>query len=183
VEDLDALEADIVIVANGMGAAALLDLPLKGVRGQITEVLGNGVSRDLKVNLHYGGYFSAARAGGAHTIGATFQRWLDHTDILDEDDVYNVEKFAGFLPALAEGLEVIGRRASIRTTAPDHFSVIGRVRDNIYVSTAHGSHGVVTSIGGAQLLADMIMKRDVGLSGESVAALCPLRFGDAKKRG
>lgn len=183
VGDLDGLEADVVIVANGMGAAVLLDLPLKGVRGQITEVRGSAASRDLKVNLHYGGYFSAARAGGVHTIGATFQRWLDHTDILDEDDVYNVEKLSGFFPELAGGLEVVGHRGSLRTTAPDHFPVIGHVRDHIYVSSAHGSHGVISSIGGAQLLVDMIMKQDVGLSEETVEALCPRRFKDAKELG
>jgi len=179
VEDLGALDADVVVVANAMGGVELLDLPLKGVRGQITEVRGNEVSKDLKVNLHYGGYLSAAR-DGVHTIGATFQRWLDHTDIVDEDDVYNIEKLSGFLPDLAEGMGVVGHRASIRTTAVDHFPVIGHVRDHIYVSTAHGSHGVVTSIGGAQMLVDMIMGRGVGYSDETVTALCPKRFKDAK---
>ena len=182
VEGLNVPDADVVIVANAMGAAALLDLPLKAVRGQITAVRGNGLSSDLNVNLHYGGYFSAAR-DGSHMIGATFQPWLHHRDVLDEDDVYNIERLANFLPQLSEGLEVTGHRASFRTKARDHCPVIGHMRDNIYVSTAHGSHGVISSIGGAKLLVDMILKRPVGLLDETVRALCPMRFKSGSNLG
>lgn len=179
IESLDAIDADAIIVANGMGAVPLLHLPLKAVRGQITEVQGHDVSRDLRVNLHYGGYLSASK-DGQHTIGATFQRWLDHTDVLDEDDAYNIEKLCQVLPDLGRDLIVKDRRASMRTTSPDHFPVIGHVRDNVYVSTAHGSHGIITSIGGGQLLADMIMGRGVRFSDETMKALCPKRFKNAK---
>ena len=180
IQDASELDTDIVILANGMGVAEFWDLPLQGVRGQITEVRANQLSNDLQVNLHYGGYFSFSR-NGVHTIGATFQRWLDHTAIMDEDDVYNIERLAGFLPHLADGLEVTGHRASIRTTVPDHFPVIGRLEGNVYVSAAHGSHGIVTSIGGGKLLAEMIMGEDLSMSQEIVHTLCPLRFKAGKK--
>ena len=124
-----------MVVANGMGAAGFLDLPLKGVRGQVSYVRETALSRKLTTNLSYGRYFSMAR-GGVHTVGATFQRWLDHSDILAEDDAYNLEKLRDCLPALAEGLEIVGHRAAVRTTAPDYFPVIGRAREGCLLYTS-----------------------------------------------
>jgi tRNA 5-methylaminomethyl-2-thiouridine biosynthesis bifunctional protein len=166
------LEADAVIIAAGISAK---NLPLKAVRGQITEVKATAVSEKLKCNLCYGGYFSPAKRG-VHTVGATFQRWLDHSEIIAEDDDDNIMKLVRVMPHLAEGLEVTGHRAAVRATTPDHMPIIGHLRDNIYVSTGHGSHGIVSSVAAGHILANMILKRPLPFPAATLQKINPARF-------
>jgi tRNA 5-methylaminomethyl-2-thiouridine biosynthesis bifunctional protein len=172
IKNLNDVQADAVIVAAGMSTK---NLSVKAVRGQITEVKATKFSEQLKCNLCYGGYFSPAQRG-VHTIGATFQRWLDHSDIIIEDDDDNIRKLVRVAPVLAEGLEVTGHRAAVRTTSPDHMPMIGHLRDNVYVSTGHGSHGIISSIGAAHILASMILQRPLPFPAGVIQKVDPGRF-------
>jgi glycine/D-amino acid oxidase-like deaminating enzyme len=80
-------------------------------------------------------------------------------------------------PELAEGLEITGQRAAVRTTTPDHFPVIGHLRDNIYVSAGHGSHGIVSSIAAAHILTNMILERPLPFPAQAIQKVNPARFG------
>lgn len=174
------IEADVIILACGQGLLHFEDtkyLPLGHVRGQITKAKSTNYSSQLKCNLHYGGYCTPA-VDGEHLIGATFQRWLDHSEIIEQDDTDNIEKLSGVSKAITNGLEISGHRASVRTTSKEHFPIIGALgqHKNVYISTAHGSHGIVSSLAGAKLITDMILKRQPSLSAQTIAALRPDRF-------
>lgn len=175
VENLGIVNADAVILANGIGAAVFIDLPIHTVRGQITEISMNGISQSLRCNLHYGGYLSAAKDGG-HVVGSTFQRWIDHTDVLEEDNLYNLRHMMEAVPSLTGDYQVGGSRAAMRCAAKDRFPVTGHVRDNIYVSTAHGSHGIVSSIASAHFLADQLRGGVQSQSCAPCGGLSPSRF-------
>lgn len=182
IETLGDIDADIVILACGYGALGFkeaAELPLQRVRGQITIVKATDTSRKVKTNLCYGGYFSPA-LNGSHALGATFQRWLTHEEEMEEDNESNLEGLQEIAPQLAEGLEVTGQRAALRTTTKDHFPVVGRMpgHDNLYISAGHGSHGIISSIAGAHLLADMILGRPLSQSIATTACLNPARFCD-----
>ncbi|MAF98108.1 MAG: hypothetical protein CMH26_05675 [Micavibrio sp.] len=182
VEDLESLqrEFDYVVLACAYGVKAFApDLPLSQVRGQVSIVQQSHVSEKLKCALCYGGYMSPANDEGQHLVGSTFQRWLSHSDIIEQDDLDNLEKLGHFVPAIGRDLEVVGHRASVRTTVQDHFPIVGRldhVVKNIYISTGHGSHGIISSLMAAELLSDMIYKRPLSLGRQSVKALSPYRF-------
>ncbi len=155
VRSLSEIKADAIIVANGMGAKNFNEtqhLDLRAVRGQITfiEALPN-----IKCNLCYGGYATPG-VNGTSAIGSTFQRWLDHSQIIDKDDGDNIAKLGAAIPALAGDYKVTGHRAAVRTTTPDHMPVYGRVSGTIYASTGHGSHGILTSLWAAHRIADDI---------------------------
>ncbi|MCB1580784.1 MAG: FAD-dependent 5-carboxymethylaminomethyl-2-thiouridine(34) oxidoreductase MnmC [Rhodospirillales bacterium] len=178
VDDPDSLDSDAVVLASGPGVFKFLpDLPLGKVRGQITQVRATPQSEKLKCHLCYGGYMMPAREG-VHVLGSTFQRWLDHSQVLEQDDAENLDKLAQNIPGLESGLEVVDHRAAVRVTSRDHFPVVGRVsgRRDMYVSTAHGSHGIVSSIMAAHVIADMILGRPYCLGTDSVEALSPERF-------
>ena len=166
------LQADAVIIAAGISTKSL---PLKAVRGQITEVKATEYSGNLNTALCYGGYISPAKRG-IHAVGATFQRWLEHSDIIAEDDDDNIDKLVRVAPDLAEGLEVCGHRAGVRTTSADHMPMIGHLRDNIYVSTAHGSHGIISSIAAAHILTSLIMERPLPFPAPIIQKINPKRF-------
>jgi len=178
-------EFDAVVLACGLGAMSFEELnylPLKMVRGQITQVRANAVSVGLKVALGYGGYFTPA-VEGVHTIGATFDRDAAHDEVHDADDAENIARLAGAVPAMVEdGLEVVSRRASVRVTSQAYLPAVGSLpahltrHDNVYVSIAHASHGITTALKAGELLAQMITGSAVSLPDEVLAQLSPSRY-------
>ncbi|MGQ0526895.1 MAG: FAD-dependent 5-carboxymethylaminomethyl-2-thiouridine(34) oxidoreductase MnmC [Alphaproteobacteria bacterium] len=158
IENLADIKADFIILACGMQVKNFhesVHLDLKPVRGQVTEIAALPQSSALKCNLCFSGYITPVQAG-THMIGATFQRWLDHSDILPEDDARNLELLFAAVPALTGKYTVTGHRAAVRTTSPDHRPVVSALTDHIYVSTAHGSHGILSSLMAAHKIAHMI---------------------------
>ena len=177
-EKLEDIEADIKVLACGPAALEFVpSLPIIPVRGQITQVKATQLSANVKCNICYEGYFMPAM-DGVHTLGATFQPGLDHSGILKQDDQENIQKLAEAISGLEAGLEIVGQRASVRATSRNRFPIIGRVpgHDNVYISAAHGSYGLLSSLMGAHLLADMIMDRPRCLPANVIAALSPQRF-------
>ncbi len=183
----DPREFDAVILANGIQAKdhpGLADLPIHTVRGQISFLESTGAP-ELKSNICYGGYLSANNPFGL-TAGATFQQWRSDTDVTDEDHQSILENLHAAVPALAEGFRVTGGRAALRCAAKDRFPVIGLVPESsgLYVSTAHGSHGLVSTLAGAEYLADLIDRTPVSLSSATQNALDLGRFAwRARKKG
>ena len=131
--------------------------------------------------MNYGGYCTPSLKG-THTIGATFQRWLDHSDLLPDDDADNIQKLSAVAPQLAKDMEAIHSRASLRCASKDHFPIVGQLEEypNIYISAAHGSHGIISSFAAAHLIADMILERPYSQSMPTVRCLSPQRFSNPK---
>lgn len=185
VEDLSDVEADAIVIACGPETKSFPQtdfLPIKTVRGQVTQINETHHSKHLKCNIHYGGYLAKAhpnaKGQGVHMLGATFQPWLDHTKIILEDNQENIDKMSAMITSLAGDYDVVGHRASLRITSKDHFPVVGAVPDNpnLYVSTAHGSHGIISTLMAAEILTDMILNRPHCLPLETVNSLSPKRF-------
>ncbi|MCD8494121.1 MAG: FAD-dependent 5-carboxymethylaminomethyl-2-thiouridine(34) oxidoreductase MnmC [Alphaproteobacteria bacterium] len=110
IENMADIKADAVILACGAGVKNFPEtnfLPVGSVRGQITEVAENDASSRIRCNIGYGGYI-APSVNGKHVLGATFQRWLDHSDILPEDDVENLRHLQEVIPSLAGDYQVLG---------------------------------------------------------------------------
>ena len=173
----EAVEADFVIYANGTMTP---DLPLHTVRGQITMADATNESRNIKTNICYGGYISAP-LDGKHVIGSTFQKWLSHSDSLAEDDAENLQNLSQNVPALTD-IVSNGGRASLRVASKDRFPVIGHLGESRYISTAHGSHGIVSSLAGAHAIADLLRGGPMSLGKSSLNALCPHRFKNREER-
>jgi len=181
IENLEGIDADAIVLACGSAVLKFVpSLPIIPVRGQVTQVKSTQLSANVKCGICYEGYFMPAK-NGVHTLGATFQPDLNHSNIIKDDDQENIKKLGEAIPGLATGLEVEEQRASIRATSRDRFPIIGLApdQDNVFISAAHGSYGILSSLMGAHLLADMIMDRPRCLPANVIAALSPRRF---KKR-
>lgn len=158
--DIEGENYDVVILACGWDVVTFgqtAALPLQKVRGQITRIKMSQEYQNLKTNLCYGGYASHPFDGEA-VIGSTFQHWIDDDTLRPEDDRDNIKKLQSVAPQIAEGLEIIGARASFRCASKDRMPIIGEVtgHDDLYLSTAHGSHGILSSIMGAEILSARI---------------------------
>lgn len=176
------LNADVVILACGAGILSFPEtsnLPLNTIRGQITQMRTDSYLNTLKTALCYGGYCTPV-LNGTQTVGATFQRWLDHDQIIAQDDEDNIEKLKSVLPPdIGIGSPtILNHRAGVRLAAKDHFPVIGRVPGykNLYISAAHGSHGILSSLMAAHLLADLILDQPMCLPAPVIERLNPKRF-------
>lgn len=174
---------DAIVYANGIAALQnpeLHDLPLHTVRGQISFMRANDQSKKLKTNLCFGGYLSVMADHGIHTLGATFQHWLHDINIRDEDHQYVAEKLHGVMGLIFESGDVQGGRVGFRVASRDHMPVVGRVisasEKQIYVSLAHGSHGLLSTHLAAWHIAEMVSGVPTSIDLPSGLALNPQRF-------
>ncbi len=178
VEDAGALPGDATILACGTKVTSFREaahLPIKGVRGQVTFLRETAVSAKVKTTVNYGGHISPS-LNGVQYIGATFQPWLKHTDLLPDDDVQNIRNLCERFPAAAGEYEVVASKAGMRAAAGDHFPVVGRLSDKVYVSSAHGSHGFVSALSSAIILAKKIVKNEDAMPEDVIRQLSPERF-------
>lgn len=187
IDDLNNIDADVVILCNAQAVqkfSPLSWLPLEKVRGQVSVIEETSVTKNLKCNVHYGGYMSPSLSG-IHMVGATFQKWFDHTKVIEEDHGRNIENLKNSLPVLeGESFNIKSGWAGLRTASKDRFPIIGPVpaKENVYVATAFGSHGIVGSIVGAHYLADLIRNGPRSLPISSTKALNPFRFVERERK-
>ncbi len=178
IDDISA-DYDAVILTSGYGISLFnqtQDFPIKPVRGQISRVQVDGALSGLKCVLCYGGYTTPV-SEGCHIIGSTFDRGVDCCVVKDCDNADNLEKLYGAVPSVQnDAYDVIDARASVRVAAQGHMPIIGKVEDGIYISAAHGSHGILSSLMGAKILTSQIRGGDMPLDDEVLSLLSPARF-------
>ncbi len=127
--------ADIVVLANAMGAATIAQagwLPLQARRGQVTWATPSVATRGLRAVLSFGGYMTPAHRG-RHSVGATFD-WVGDpmapVVAVPGDGQRNLSLLAEALPGLAlPSAEADDDWAAIRCTMPDHLPATGPIPD------------------------------------------------------
>jgi tRNA 5-methylaminomethyl-2-thiouridine biosynthesis bifunctional protein len=208
--------APLVIVAGGEDAAAFAQtsgLPLRAVRGQITELEATSRSEGLGVVVCGPGYATPAR-NGRHCIGATYDLEDRDREPSERDHQRNRELLRRFFSTLADALadSPAAGRVAFRCVSPDHVPVVGPVPDEgefkraygdldrgfppsryppapchpgLYVNAGHGSRGLSYAPLAAELLAAMIEGEPLPLEHDLVNSLHPARFlvRELRKRG
>lgn len=183
-------EADTVIVACGPATGSLLpqaELPLRAVRGQLSELPETLASRRLRTVLAFGGYLAPA-VGGVHVAGATYDRegfdpvaWPQ--PLSDESHRRVRDALPGLLEGWFDGVAAVGGRAAVRATTPDRLPLVGAVaQPGLSVLTGLGSRGLVTAPLMAELLVSGLMEEPLPVETDVAAALRPGRFGERLRR-
>jgi tRNA 5-methylaminomethyl-2-thiouridine biosynthesis bifunctional protein len=199
--------APLVVVAGGEDAAALLQtsgLPLRAVRGQVTELEATSRSGNLGVVVCGPGYATPAR-NGRHCIGATYDLEARDGEPSERDHRRNRELLGRFFPELADTLadSPAAGRVAFRCVSPDHLPLVGPAPDEeefrrayadlhrgfppsryppapchlgLYVNAGHGSRGLAYAPLAAELLAAMIGGEPLPLERDLVNSLHPARF-------
>lgn len=164
---------DRLILCSGADLPAMRpDLPVHRVRGQVTYI--ETTAHMPRTALCYGGYI-APPVNNICAVGATFQKWLDDPHIRPEDDSANLDALSAILPGME--MRVSGSRVGFRCAARDHFPVISPAAEaGIYLSGAHGSHGLLSSLMGAEWIADQICGSVWSIGTDTARALDPARF-------
>ncbi|WP_251977124.1 bifunctional tRNA (5-methylaminomethyl-2-thiouridine)(34)-methyltransferase MnmD/FAD-dependent 5-carboxymethylaminomethyl-2-thiouridine(34) oxidoreductase MnmC [Salinicola avicenniae] len=193
---------DQVVFATGHASRDWLDgLPLQPIRGQVSTLASD---TPLSQVLCGGGYVMPARDGRL-VFGATFAPHEATTDMRDADHRTNLDELAALAPSLVPATidpTQLGGRASVRAASPDkapyagplpnidawrqdyaalakdartRFTQPGRHYPGLWVSTAHGSRGMVSAPLCAELIASRIHDEPLPLARELVDHLHPGR--------
>jgi D-hydroxyproline dehydrogenase subunit beta len=186
------LSAGLTICAAGTWATALMpELDMRRRKGHlaITDRYPGFVRHQL-VEL---GYLKSAhgsadesvafnlqpRATGQVLIGSSRQFGVEHDGIDSPVLARMLARAVEYMPALAK-LSVIRTWTGFRAATPDKLPIIGACphRTNVYLATGHEGLGITTSLGTAQLLADLILGRTPAIDPTPYQP-CPARFKSA----
>jgi tRNA 5-methylaminomethyl-2-thiouridine biosynthesis bifunctional protein len=176
--------AESIIITNGYDAERLLGtdiFKLQKVRGQIAYLAATAETRKLKTPVCYDGYIIPDYKG-LHCAGATYDPGNDSSELKRESEQEILDTLAQELPAF-EACSAQGGRVAFRTSTQDHMPIIGPVPDagfytthygdlhhgrpahryptaeylsNLFISTGHGSRGLVTCPLAAEMIGDLL---------------------------
>jgi tRNA 5-methylaminomethyl-2-thiouridine biosynthesis bifunctional protein len=174
--------ADLIVVCNSYQARYLEPFegfPLTPVRGQVSLLAATQESRHLHGIVCGDGYCAPADAEPYHICGATHGFDDTSVELRENDHGENLDRLAGYAPALARALgeqsiQDLTGRASVRSSAPGAMPFIGKVRDGLYCSLAHGTRGLLTAGIGAELIGSQVCGTLPPLPTDIVKQLSPV---------
>ncbi|MEI6415910.1 MAG: FAD-dependent 5-carboxymethylaminomethyl-2-thiouridine(34) oxidoreductase MnmC, partial [Pseudomonadota bacterium] len=184
----DSIEADDVVLANGIGAQALAPdypLPIRVGRGLVSHI-PEAATPPFNIVATRLGYVTPA-VDGLRCAGATMAaddldttpRLTDHIENLHRLDMVLPDFGAGIDPATLDG------RVSFRPMSPDRLPIVGPLSANegLWIVDGFGARGMVFAAICAELLASQISgdpPSTLPIEADLVAAIAPTRF--LKKR-
>jgi len=162
----ESVRADVVVLCiagTALGMDNLPALPLRLIRGQVSECRATAASRRWRRAHCHDGYLTPA-IDGLHCVGATFNLRDPEPLARDSDDRANLDQLRRNLPGRwtelgGTGIEVVDRRVAFRCQANDYLPIAGPSPGThntsdvpLLLNIAHGSRG----IGGTPLIADRL---------------------------
>ncbi|MCF6435058.1 bifunctional tRNA (5-methylaminomethyl-2-thiouridine)(34)-methyltransferase MnmD/FAD-dependent 5-carboxymethylaminomethyl-2-thiouridine(34) oxidoreductase MnmC [Pseudoalteromonas sp. MMG022] len=108
------------------------DIPIQGVRGQVSHVRASEQSAHLQTVLCHKGYFTPAN-DALHCMGATFEKNTKSRSVTEQDDHINraqLNKFYGNCDFANTLGEIASAKAAVRCCFADHIPMLGQVPDN-----------------------------------------------------
>lgn len=202
-EGREIASAPLCVIANASDAFAFSQssfIPLHKVRGQLTYL---PAKLNLHKILCYDGGYISPQVHGNHYVGATYSRENMSYEILNHDNIENLENLAKIIDIGDAGSSRLQARVSFRAFVPDRRPVIGAVPDlnifnhdyadlrhgrlnknypvgkylqGLYISTAHGSRGLVSGPIGGEIIASMVSNEELFVPQEIINLLSPARF-------
>jgi tRNA 5-methylaminomethyl-2-thiouridine biosynthesis bifunctional protein len=179
--------APVAIVAAGADSAGFAQtaaLALHVNRGQLTLLPQTTASAQLRAVLCGEGYVAPARSG-LHCVGATFAREAS-AEVRQADHAENLEMLQRLSPALFRALgapsatgAALAGRAGLRCVSPDYLPLVGPAGEHargLFLSTAHGSRGLITAPLSGEALAACLEAEPAPLPAAMMRALHPQRF-------
>lgn len=205
----EAAAAQVCIIANAADAQKFSQtshIPLQPVRGQVTFL-----PKCLNINniICYGGGYIIPDLNGFHSVGATYDRDNLSCQISFIDNAENISNLRKIIDIGDVDAAKLQGRASLRAMVPDRRPVIGAAPDveafnedyadlkhgrvkeypqgkyleGLYISTGHGSRGLVSCPLAGEILAAMIENEPVILPENIMNILSPARFIIKKLQG
>lgn len=170
------VDADQVVIANGVQAAALADLPVRPVKGEVLRLRRRPGAMPppvhvIRARMHGRHLYLVPREDGV-VVGATqYEHGHDTApavagvrDLLDDA--------CTLLPCLGE-YEFAECAAGLRPMTDDNLPMVGRLDDRVIAAAGHGRSGFLLAPWTAKTIGTVLD------GGESPAAVDPRRFEEA----
>ena len=170
IHDVDELDADQIVLANGLGARETTGwfegenpLKLRPVYGDMLELRVPEHQRPLADRVIRGfvedrPIYVIPRDGDALTLGATTRE--DNRPDPQAGGVFQLLRDGiEILPAI-EDCDIVETHAGARPGSPDDLPYLGRVSDRVVVSTGYFRHGILLAAVGARCGAELVEKQE-----------------------
>lgn len=200
---------DVLVVTAGINSlnfAPFAALPLVPKHGQVSIIQSEAEWPFERIQKHQG--YAIPLSEKRCLLGATFDHmdesmWFQTPQLYADHWTRNMSQWQGFKAWQWPKHQIVGGKAGIRTTTPDHLPVCGTVVDanafkqdyadlhhgrhwqnypaaktlaNLYVMTGLGARGFTSAPLLGQLLSDMILGRPLPLELDLCRQLHPNRF-------
>jgi len=151
------VEADVVVVAAGVGTAALTGLPIRPVKGQTVRLRAPepAVRHVIRGWVRGRQVYLVPRTDGEIVVGATEEERGDDTSVTAGGLLDLLRPAAELLPEVVE-YPVTEILAGLRPGTPDNAPFLGRWRDNIVVAAGHHRNGVLLTPVTADAIAELV---------------------------
>ena len=179
--------------------------PIRSARGQLVTIPKDMLNTEVNYSLNFKDYF-LPEYKGSHVLGATFHVDDFDESIRKEDSEALLEKLSKALPGLIKDevkAADLQARVAFRAVTPERFPIIGAAIDkkaydeqygdlyygkpisrypdavyhpNLYLSVAHGSRGLMSSMWAADIICNLIYQRPLNISHELWNSIHPGRF-------
>jgi tRNA 5-methylaminomethyl-2-thiouridine biosynthesis bifunctional protein len=181
IDILATIDADDVVVANGIGAPALvpdLKLPIRAGRGLVSHIPENATPPFDIVATRLG--YVTPPLDGLRCAGATLAAGdLDPAPRL-ADHIENLHRLDMALPGFGQALDParLDGRVSFRPLSPDRLPIVGPLAasEGRWIINGFGARGLVFAPICAELLACQISGQPLPLEADLVSAVSPARF-------
>ncbi len=173
--DGEVLTAENICIASAAESSQLLvdyKLSLNHVGGQVSVISARDVAANLRSILCHQGY--VIPLGDTYLAGATYHRDNFET-VTEARHQENMQAVEAILPGWFNVVPIAGR-SSLRATTPDRLPMIGMLDEGLYISTGHGSRGLLSAPLAAEIIASMVMKTALPITQSLARAVDPKRF-------
>ncbi|MEJ0010836.1 MAG: FAD-dependent 5-carboxymethylaminomethyl-2-thiouridine(34) oxidoreductase MnmC [Alphaproteobacteria bacterium] len=162
--------AQVVLCAAQEVKRFLPHLQLGMSAGQVTRVAADGAPGPIVCHKGY-----IVPRGDSCLLGATY----DHADfsraVTEANHARNLDAARAALPGWRIADAVTGGRTSLRATTPDRMPTIGEMEAGLYVSTGHGSRGMISAPLAAEMIASWISSGAPPVTQALAHSVSPLR--------
>lgn len=181
IDTLDAIDADEIVLANGIDAPALAPdckLPIRVGRGLVSHV-PESATPPFDIVATRLGYVTPA-VDGIRCAGATMASGDRDAAPRRDDHLENLQRLDMILPGFGKTLDPdrLDGRVSFRPMSPDRLPIVGPLSAStgLWIIDGFGARGLVFAPICAELLASDLDAEPLPLEAELVAALSPARF-------
>ncbi len=204
-DGIEIVSDEILVLANGSACADFSQvswLPLASIRGQLTSLPASETSRMLKCGISFEHYVTPEH-DGRHVTGASYEPDSTEPALNATAQAGNIAKLDEFLPGIFDEPEGLCGRAAFRAVSDDRAPVSGAMPDvdafnrdyadlrhgrtgrlypparhlpELYVSSGHGSRGLVSCFVCADVVAAMINDEPLPLEKDLLDYINPARF-------
>ena len=176
IETLDGIDADEIVIANGIDAPVLvpdLKLPIRVGRGLVSHV-PEAATPPFNIVATRLGYVTPA-VDGIRCAGATMASGDHDPAPRLEDHIENLHRLDMLLPGFGKNLDPtrLDGRVSFRPMSPDRLPIVGPLvaNEGLWIIDGFGARGLVFASICAELLASQIGDEPLPLEADLVAAV------------